>query len=175
LKTSGGVSRKIAKAMSIRPRKSGTKTSNRVVGLCSRTAAMQAAKCPAPLSFKSSRSTDVTTTYFRSISATASANCRGSSGSNGLGFPCATSQKGHRRVQISPIIMNVAVPWEKHSGRFGQLASSQTDASFRDLRMPLIRSTSGFAVSRILIQSGLRNSVSLGITLTGILRTFSCP
>src|SRR3546814_2913607 len=45
---------------------------------------------------------------------------------SGLGRPWATSQKLQRRVQTSPRIMKVAVPWPKHSWMFGQLASSHT-------------------------------------------------
>src|SRR5690606_23562318 len=57
---------------------------------------------------------------------TVSARRRGSSASGGFGRPWATSQKLQRRVQTSPRIMKVAVPWPKHSWMFGQLASSQT-------------------------------------------------
>src|SRR5690606_12164570 len=60
------------------------------------------------------------------MSVTVSASRRGSSASGGLGRPWATSQKLQRRVQTSPRIMNVAVPWLKHSWMFGQLASSHT-------------------------------------------------
>ena len=42
------------------------------------------------------------------------------------GRPWATSQNEQRRVQTSPRIMKVAVPWPKHSWMFGQLASSHT-------------------------------------------------
>ena len=71
--------------------------------------------------------------------------------------------------------MNVAVPCEKHSGRLGQLASSQTDASFLSLRISLIRVISGFARIRTRIQSGFRGMAVVGITLTGIRRTLSAP
>ena len=98
----------------------------RVAGLCARIAAMQSTKCWAPPSRRSSRSTLVTTTYFRPMSAMVLARLRGSSASGGLGRPWATSQKLQRRVQTSPRIMKVAVPWPKHSWMFGQLASSQT-------------------------------------------------
>ena len=46
----------------------------------------------------------------------------------GLGLPWPTSQNGQRLVQISPIIIKVAVPLLKHSCRLGQAASSQTVA-----------------------------------------------
>ena len=50
----------------------------------------------------------------------------GSSGSGGSDGPCATAQKRQFRVQAGPIIRKVAVRWEKHSQRFGHLASWQT-------------------------------------------------
>src|SRR5688572_31202321 len=67
-----------------------------------------------------------------------SARCRGSSASGGSGRPWATSQNGQRRVQMSPRIMNVAVPLPKHSPRLGQEASSHTVCSFCRRRMALI-------------------------------------
>src|SRR3546814_5824737 len=60
------------------------------------------------------------------MSLTVCARCSGSAGSGGLGRPWATSQNEQRRVQTSPRIMNVAVPWPKHSWMFGQLAPSHT-------------------------------------------------
>ena len=136
---------------------------------------MQSAKCCAPPSLRSSRSTDVITTYFKPMSAIARANCRGSSMSRALGLPCATSQNGQRRVQISPMIINVAVPPLKHSPRFGHCASSQTEASLCFRRVCLIRVTSGLIGILTRIQSGFfRNSV-VGIILTGIRDTLSAP
>ena len=96
-------------------------------GFNARTSFTHSAKWPAPRSGKSSRSTEVITTYFNFISWMVSANLRGSSGSGGKGLPCATSQKGQRRVQIAPRIIKVAVPWLKHSCKFGQDASSHTE------------------------------------------------
>ena len=87
---------------------------------------MQSTKCWAPPSRRSSRSTLVTTTYFRPMSATVRARFSGSPASGGFGRPWATSQNEQRRVQTSPRIMKVAVPWLKHSWMFGQLASSHT-------------------------------------------------
>ncbi|SSS48290.1 Uncharacterised protein [Acinetobacter baumannii] len=130
LNTSGGHSVIMRKAISIRPRKSGTKISSNVFGLSARASLIQSTKCCAPPSSKSSRSTEVITAYLSLRLAIVSAMWRGSSGSNAFGRPCATSQKGQRRVQISPMIMNVAVPPPKHSGRLGQAASSQTVWSF---------------------------------------------
>ena len=42
------------------------------------------------------------------------------------GRPVATAQNLHARVQMSPRIMNVAVPAPQHSPIFGHLASSHT-------------------------------------------------
>ena len=53
----------------------------------------------------------------------------GSSASSGSGRPWPTSQKGQRRVHLSPMIMKVAVPLPKHSPMLGQLASSHTVCS----------------------------------------------
>ncbi len=61
------------------------------------------------------------------MSAIVCARCAGSSALGGSGRPWATSQNGQRRVQIAPRIIKVAVPWLKHSAKFGQEASSQTE------------------------------------------------
>lgn len=58
--------------------------------------------------------------------AAASATRRGSSGSNGSGTPPSILQKRQFRVQVAPMIKNVAVWAEKHSNWLGQLASWQT-------------------------------------------------
>src|SRR6185436_4766262 len=58
-----------------------------------------------------------------------SARWRGSCASGASGRPCATSQNGQRRVQMSPRIMKVAVPLPKHSAMFGHDASSHTVCS----------------------------------------------
>ncbi len=122
----------------MRPRKSGTSTSIVVCGERSRTARMQSTKCCAPPSFRSSRSTLVITTYFSARRAIVSARCSGSFASGASGRPWPTSQNGQRRVQMSPRIMNVAVPLPKHSPMFGHEASSQTVCSFCARRMSLI-------------------------------------
>ena len=57
---------------------------------------------------------------------TASATRAGSPRSRPAGFPCCTAQNPQARVQTSPRIMNVAVPWCQHSPMLGQCASSQT-------------------------------------------------
>ena len=64
----------------------------------------------------------------------------GSFSSSGFGFPASHMQKGHLRVHISPIIMKVAVPREKHSDKLGQLASSQTEAKDLFLRISFVLS-----------------------------------
>mgnify|MGYP001565997808 CR=1 FL=1 len=57
----------------------------------------------------------------------AAANFCGSSGSRGLaGNFVLTWQNLHALVQVSPMIMNVAVPCDQHSAMFGHLDSWQT-------------------------------------------------
>ena len=58
--------------------------------------------------------------------ATERATRSGSSGSFQVGLPVLTLQKPQRRVQVSPRIMNVAVPRSQQSPMFGQAASWQT-------------------------------------------------
>ena len=60
--------------------------------------------------------------------------------SSGSGRPWPTSQNGQRRVHLSPMIMNVAVPLPKHSPMFGHEASSHTECS---LCSPMIHSCVG--------------------------------
>src|SRR5690554_7493315 len=86
----------------------------------------------------------------------ASASLAGSLASSGLGLPWPTSQNGQRRVQISPMIIKVAVPPLKHSFKLGQLASSHTDDKPFLRSSFLMRSTAGEAATRTRIQSGLR-------------------
>ncbi|MCY1491555.1 hypothetical protein D9M68_253430 [compost metagenome] len=99
----------------------------------------------------------------------------GSSTSSGFGRPWPTSQNGQRRVQMSPMIMKVAVPPEKHSPRFGQDASSQTLCSLCLRSSCLMRSTSGDTGMRTRIQSGFFGSSSVGMIFTGMRATFSAP
>ncbi len=63
----------------------------------------------APPTLSSSRFTLVTTACFKPRVATASATRAGSSQSIASGLPFGTAQNPHRRVQISPSNMNVAV------------------------------------------------------------------
>ena len=105
------------------------------------------------------------------MSAIVCASLTGSLASGATGRPWATSQNGQRRVQMAPRIINVAVPWLKHSARFGQEASSQTECRpFLRIAalMPWIRVES--AGSLIFIHSGLRSRASRSVAtfLTGI-------
>src|SRR6201991_3441455 len=146
-------------ARSIRPlpRKSGVRISMRMFGLAWRTARMHEAKCSAPPSRRSSRSTEVITTYFRRMSAMVWARRAGSIGSGGCGRPWATSQNEQRRVQTSPRIMKVAVPLEKHSWMFGHEASSHTVTSEFSRRRAFSCCTALPWGRRTRIQPGLRN------------------
>src|SRR5688572_29533725 len=178
LNTSGGSAAKISSARSIRPlpRKSGVRVSILVFGLCSRIARMQSTKCCAPPSRRSSRSTLVTTTYFRPMSATVVARLKGSPASGGFGRPWATSQNEQRRVQTSPRIMKVAVPCPKHSWMFGQLASSQTVISRFSRSLLLSTATALLLGRRTRIQDGLRRT-GASVNWTGdraILSPASC-
>ena len=105
------------------------------------------------------------------------ASLAGSSPSRGLGRPWATSQKGQRRVQMSPMIMKVAVPWPKHSPRLGQLASSHTVCRPFSRSARFSRATSGVPGNWARIQGGLRSRVSgvVGSTLTRSRAIFSAP
>src|SRR3989344_40153 len=174
LNTSGNACASESSAFSRRPRKSGTNISMRVVGEMARTARMQATKCAAPPSRRSSRSTEVMTTYLSPIAAMADARCAGSSTSSGPGRPWATSQNGQRRVHSRPMIMNVAVPPPKHSPRFGHEASSHTVFSWCSRSSRLSRPTSGCVGARARIQVGLRSGVC-GTTLIGMRATLSAP
>jgi NAD(P)-dependent dehydrogenase (short-subunit alcohol dehydrogenase family) len=95
-------------------------------GAAARIARTTAAKCAAPPSARSSRSTEVITTCARPILATASPTRSGSVASSGSGLPVATLQKAQARVQTSPMIIMVAWLLSQHSPMFGQAASSQT-------------------------------------------------
>ena len=85
---------------------------------------------PCPPSGRSSRLTEVRTTYFSFISCTERAACSGSAASSQpFGLPVLTEQKRQARVHTSPISMMVAVPELQHSLMLGHLASSHTVAS----------------------------------------------
>ena len=86
-------------------------------------------KALAPRSGRSSRSTLVITACRSPIRFTDCATRSGSSGSWKVGLPVFTLQKPQRRVQVSPRIMNVAVPRSQHSPMLGHAASWQTVCS----------------------------------------------
>src|SRR6476620_10124243 len=92
------------------------------------------------------------------MSATVRARFSGSAASGGFGRPWATSQKEQRRVQTSPRIMKVAVPWPKHSWMFGQLASSQTVTKRFSRNLALRLATELPEGIRTRIHDGLRST-----------------
>ena len=106
-----------------------------VPGQAARTARITAAKCAAPPSARSSRSTEVITTWARPSFATASATRPGSPESSGPGIPVLTLQNEQARVQVSPMIIMVACFLDQHSPMLGQPASSQTVTSLFDFRI----------------------------------------
>ena len=107
-------------------RKSGVRISTVVAADSRRIARTTSAKWAAPPSSRSSRSTEVITTCFRPILATASATRWGSVGSSASGRPVLTLQKAQARVQVSPMIIMVAWRTDQHSPMLGQDASSHT-------------------------------------------------
>ena len=125
MNTSGLAATTVATAPSLR-KKSGVSTSIVVAGHCARMARMVCAKCSAPPSGRSSRSTEVTTTCCSPSLAVASATRSGSPGSSAPGSPVLTLQNAQARVQVSPMIMKVACFFSQHSPILGQPASSQT-------------------------------------------------
>ena len=112
------------------PLKSGMSTSTLVDGFNLFTSCIVLAKKADPPSGRSSLLTEVITACVSSIVCTLSATRKGSKSSRSQGFPVLTSQNPQALVQVSPIIMNVAVPIDQHSYIFGQDASSQTVLSF---------------------------------------------
>ena len=78
-----------------------------------------------PMSFISSRSTEVITACLIFIIFMERATFSGSSHSKVSGRPVLTPQKPQDLVQIFPKIINVAVPSPQHSPIFGQLAEEQ--------------------------------------------------
>src|SRR5512132_2786934 len=94
------------------------------------------------------------TTCFRFIRRTASATRVGSSSSSAYGFAVVTAQNPQARVQRSPAIMKVAVPWLQHSQRFGHCALSQTVCNRKSEMSALVEKKTGFDGNRTLIQGG---------------------
>src|SRR5437588_6682516 len=125
-----------------------------IEGSISRIAVIVWAKWSAPPSLRSSRATAVITTCFSFIRRTACATRCGSSSSNANGFAVVTAQNPHARVQRSPAIIKVAVPWLQHSQRFGHCALSQTVCNRKSEISALVEKKTGFDGSRTLIQGG---------------------
>src|SRR2546430_17060824 len=94
------------------------------------------------------------TTCFNFIRRTASATRAGSSSSRANGFAVVTAQNPQARVQRSPAIIIVAVPWLQHSQRFGHCALSQTVCNRKSEMSALVEKKTGFDGSRTLIQGG---------------------
>src|SRR5438874_9329690 len=94
------------------------------------------------------------TTCFKFIRRTASATRCGSSPSSSNGFAVVTAQNPHARVQRSPAIMKVAVPWLQHSHRFGHCALSQTVCNRRSEISVFVEKKTGLDGSRTLIHGG---------------------
>src|SRR5947209_11849189 len=102
------------------------------------------------------------TTCFNFIRRTASATRCGSPSSSVKGFAVVTAQNPHARVQRSPAIMNVAVPWLQHSQRFGHCALSQTVCNRKSEISALVEKKTGFDGNRTLIHDGLCGWCSAG-------------
>lgn len=114
------------------------------------------------------------TTYLSLSAAIVRARFFGSSASSGSGRPWPTSQNGQRRVHLSPMIMNVAVPLPKHSPMFGQLASSHTVCRLCSRRIVLISLKRELPVAAFTrIHSGFF-SFSIGTILIGMRAVFAC-
>src|SRR6266576_3284246 len=94
------------------------------------------------------------TTCFNFIRRTASAMRCGSPSSSVKDCAVVTAQNPHARVQRSPAIMKVAVPWLQHSQRFGHCALSQTVCNRKSEISALVEKKTGFDGNRTLIQGG---------------------
>src|SRR5712692_6185812 len=127
---SGPASMTVARAVQL-PWKSGINTSTPNAGSRRLRWRMVAAKIAAPPSSRSSRVTEVITTWRRLRRVTASARRIGSPQSTSPGRPVLTSQNPQLRVQVSPSNRNEAVRNSpQHSPIFGQAASSQMVCRF---------------------------------------------
>ena len=107
------------------PWKSGMRVSIVVLGFIRRTALTVSAQIILPISFKSSRSTEVSTACLMFINLIERATFSGSSQSKLSGRPVFTPQNPQERVQIFPKIIKVAVPSPQHSPILGQLPEVQ--------------------------------------------------
>src|SRR5213595_2699069 len=94
------------------------------------------------------------TTCLSFMRSTASATRCGSSSSSAKGFAVVTAQNPHARVQRSPAIIKVAVPWLQHSQRFGHCALSQTVCSRKSEISAFVEKKIGLDGNRTLIQDG---------------------
>src|SRR5579884_37288 len=142
-------------------------------GSISRIAVMVRAKCVAPPSLRSSRATAVITTCCNLMRRTASATRCGSSSSSGKGLAVVTAQNPQARVQRSPAIMKVAVPWLQHSQRFGHWALSHTVCKRKSEMSALVEKKTGLDGRRTLIQGGLRAWCNAGsIFAQGMVKSY---
>src|ERR1700682_2856516 len=94
------------------------------------------------------------TTCFKPIRRTASATRGGSSSSSANGLAVVTAQNPQARVQRSPAIISVAVPWLQHSQRLGHCALSQTVCSRKSEMRAFVEKKTGFEGNRTLIHGG---------------------
>src|SRR3954470_15371946 len=94
------------------------------------------------------------TTCLSFIRLTASATRCGSSSSRAKGFAVVTAQNPQARVQRSPAIIIVAVPWLQHSQRLGHCALSQTVWRRKSEISALVEKKTGFDGKRTLIHDG---------------------
>src|SRR5208282_2476294 len=96
------------------------------------------------------------------------------------GLAVDTAQKPQARVQRSPAIMNVAVPFSQHSQWFGHFALSQTVCSFSSSSRLRVRAKLSDVGSLMRSQSGrcgrgfkLISTVSIENILTRISRIYT--
>src|SRR6476646_4112749 len=94
------------------------------------------------------------TTCLSFIRLTASATRCGSSCSRANGLAVVTAQNPQARVQRSPAIIIVAVPWLQHSQRFGHCALSQTVWRPRSEMSAFVEKKTGLDGNRTLIHGG---------------------
>src|SRR4029077_12921220 len=87
----------------------------------------------------------------------------GSAVSTAARRPCAIAQYEHARVQTSPRIMNVAVPWFQHSPMFGHCASSHTVWRFSSRIRLLRRAYRGEPGARTFSHSGFGGRGGAGV------------
>src|SRR6476469_1006432 len=161
LNTSGFAAATTSSAPSLR-RKSGVRISMVVAGQRARMARMGCAKCPAPPSARSSRSTEVITIWASPSLKVASATCAGSATSSAPGMPVLTLQKAQARVQVSPMIMKVACFLSQHSPILGQPASSQTVTRPFSLTIRRVSAYPRVFGARTRIQSGFGGDSASG-------------